>query len=259
MKRLLLRPMFTAGAALVALALLSGCGTTPQPTEPPATQTPWVVIVTSTSGPAATAEAQPTSTTAPTRQATAEPTETTAPTQVPTRTSAPAGTTPGVATATTGAEETASPTATTAAAAPSNTPRPTSTQAPFGIKYAPPVLLEPSNNQSISWQGTITFKWVSVGELAEDEYYVLEFYRPSRTAAMEPYGDFKYIKGTEFVWEGSFKDPFHPPESQGDALVEWWVRVAHKTGEDNTGKPIGIDISTPSERRTLILRPKPEA
>lgn len=252
MKKLILRPMAAGIAALALLALLSACGSTPEPTEPPPSQTPWVVIVTSTSGATREAGVQPTDTLAPTRQATARPTE--APTQAPTQTSAPAETAVS-------AEETPSPTAaaaTTAAAEPSNTPRPTSTEASFAIKYPPPQLLEPSNNQPISWQGTMTFIWAPVGDLAEDEYYVLEFYRPPKTAAIQPWGDFIYLKETAFVWEGSFKDPFHLPEVDGDAVVEWWVRVAHKTGEDSSGKPIGIDISAPSERRTVILRPKPE-
>jgi hypothetical protein len=103
----------------------------------------------------------------------------------------------------------------------------------------------------------MTFKWVSVGELAADEFYVLELYRPARTG-LDAYGDYFYVKETEYVWEGSAKDPFHPPAGQGDAVVEWWVRVVHKTGEDSSGKAIGIDISAPSEKRTLILRPKSE-
>jgi hypothetical protein len=31
-----------------------------------------------------------------------------------------------------------------------------------------------------------------------------------------------------------------------------------KTGEDDAGKPVGVDLSMPSEERTLILEPKPE-
>ncbi|MEJ2207935.1 MAG: hypothetical protein P8129_02730 [Anaerolineae bacterium] len=261
MKRLLLRSMVGAGAVLVVLVLLVGCGSTPQPTEPPPTQTPWVVIVTSTAAPTQAAAVQATATTAPAAKPT-EPTEP-PPTKAPTRTSAAADTTPETATATTEAQEastptaTTEPTATTAAAAPTKAPQPTATETSFGIKYAPPVLLEPSNNQSISWQGTMTFKWVPVGELAAEEYYVVEFYRPAR-GGVDAYGDYFYVKEPEFVWQGSAKDPFHPPESQGDAVVEWWVRVVQKTGQDSQGKDIGIDISVPSERRTLILRAKPE-
>jgi hypothetical protein len=31
----------------------------------------------------------------------------------------------------------------------------------------------------------------------------------------------------------------------------------HKTGEDDHGKPVGVDISLPSEKRTIITDPKP--
>ena len=75
---------------------------------------------------------------------------------------------------------------------------------------------------------------------------------------MVPWGDWVYTKETQYVLEGPFLDAFRPPEVQGDAVVDWWVRVVHKTGETQDGKPIGIDISLPSDKWALIVAPKPE-
>lgn len=241
-----------AGVALfLLLAVLAACGSTPQPTEPPATQTPWVVVVTSTSGPGQTAEAQPAATTAPTRRPTAEPTNP-LPTQAPTRTSAAAGTTPDTATPTTEAEETPSPPVATAA-----TPRPTSTPGSAGSKYPPPVLLEPPANRPVSWGSTVLLIWTPVGDLEEDEYYHVHMERRPRSAQEPWYGDYVYTKDTEFLAEGTFLAPFHPSHEHGHGIVYWWVRVVRQTGEDQNGKPIGIDLSPSSEERTLILEPKP--
>lgn len=258
MNRSLLRSIVTAGALLVALVLLVGCGSTPQPTEPPPSQTPWVVIVTSTDEPAQEGAAQPSATLAPTQP----------PTRVPTRTSAAAGTTPDAATAALQPAETpsatatttpaAAATATTAGAAPTNTPRPTNTRGAAALKCPPPVLLDPPPNQPVSWGSTVLLMWTSDCELAEDEYFHVHMERRPRTAQEPWYGDYVYTKDTQFLAEGSFLAPFHPAQEHGHGIVYWWVRAVRKTGEDANGKPIGLDISPSSEERTLVLEPKPE-
>ncbi len=101
-------------------------------------------------------------------------------------------------------------------------------------------------------------EWTSVGELAEDEYYHVHLERPPKTVGEEWWGDYVYTKETSYLAEGAFLAPFHLPEVQGQAVVYWWVRAVRKTGEDENGKPIGIDISLPSEKWALILDPKPE-
>jgi hypothetical protein len=234
-KRLVL---FAVTGAL--LAILAGCGTTPEPTPAPPTQTPWIVVVTSTSG----APAEPTQ--APATVATPAPSPTSPPRATPVSpTSGPQATEAG-------------PTA----AAPSPTPAaPTSTDAPSSsntvIKYPPPSLLEPPDNRPVSWQNSVLLKWTPVGELAEDEYYHVHLERRPRTAQEPWYGDYVYTRDTEFWAEGAFLAPFHPPQEHGHGVVYWWVRVVRQTGEDQNGKPIGIDISPYSEERTLILDPKP--
>jgi hypothetical protein len=135
---------------------------------------------------------------------------------------------------------------------------PTSTPAAEDLKYAAPVLLEPPDGTRISWKSSHLLEWDSVGELAEDEYYHLHLERPPQTDTAQWYGDYVFTKDTEYLIGGSFLAPFHPPEVQGDATVYWWVRVVRKTGEDESGKPTGVDVGEHSERRTLILEPKPE-
>ncbi len=149
-------------------------------------------------------------------------------------------------------------TATASAEAPSPTPQPTDTPNPTNFKYPPPVLSEPPIDQLVSWNGTVLLKWISVGELAEDEYYHLHLERRPRTAQEPWYGDYVYTRDTQFLAEGAFLAPFHPSEEHGQGVVSWWVRVVRKTGEDTNGKPIGVDISPSSEERTLIVDPKPE-
>ncbi len=227
-------------AAIALAAIPVGCGTTPEPTEPPPTQTPWIVVVTATAVTGEEAQAQPTQTPwiivatptpAPTERATARsgasPTATTRPTQtVVTPTPKP--------------------------------PRPTGTPAAAESKYPPPALLDPPYDQPVSWKSTVLLKWSSVGELGEDEYYRLHLERRPKTEGETWYGDYVFTKQTEYLAEGSFLAPFHPSAEHGQAVVNWWVQVVRKTGEDQDGKPTGIELGGASEERTLVLDPKPE-
>jgi hypothetical protein len=230
--------------SLVVLAsVLLGCGATPEPTEPPPTQTPWIVVVTATPGPETVGSLQPTQTpwiivATPTRRSQA-----TAPSAAPAgETKSPTSTPELVQTVTV----TPGPTAT----------RPTS--APDEIKYPGPALLEPPNDRPVSWKSTVLLKWSSVGKLASDEYYHLHLERRPEAEGQDWYGDYVYTKDTQFLAEGAFLAPFHQPYEYGEVAVYWWVRVVRKTGEDKNGKPLGVDIGELSEERTLILEPKPE-
>jgi len=205
------------------VVVLAGCGTTPEPTEPPPTQTPWIIVVTSTAATGGEAEVQ--------AQAGQTP-ESTAPT--PTR---PVKATGPVQAA---------------------TPSPAPTQAGEVVKYPPPALQEPPDEQPVPWNSTVLLKWSSVGELAENEYYHVHLERRPRTAEEEWYGDYVFTKETEYRAQGTFIAPFHPAAATGTGVVYWWVRVVEKIGEDENGKPIGVDVSPSSEERTLLLDPKPE-
>jgi hypothetical protein len=254
-----MRKMLVSLMLFCALAMiLAGCGGTPGPTAAPSaapTQTPWIIVFTPTPG----AEVQPSPTpqaakatppqaakATPTQAAKATPTQ--AAKATPSATAISQATVPG-------------PTETTAPAAgpatPTRAPRPTDTPPSLGIKYPPPVLLDPPNNRPVSWGSTVLLQWSSVGELADDEYYHVHMERRPRTAGEPWYGDYVYTKDTEYRAEGAFLAPFHPSAEHGHGVVYWWVRVVHKTGQDQAGKPIGIDISPYSEERTLIVEPKP--
>jgi hypothetical protein len=231
---------------MVAMALLAGvlagCGTTPEPTEPPPTQTPWIVVVTATPGPQEVAQVQPTQTpwiivATPTRTAKATLTR-----------SAAAGPTDTAATEEPTVEVVGTP----------EPMVPTDTPSPSDFKYPPPALLAPPNYRPVSWKNTVLLEWSSVGELAADEYYHLHLERRPEAAGQDWYGDYVYTKETEFLAEADFLAPFHPPTEYGQGIVYWWVWVVRKTGEDENGKPTGIDIGAYSEERTLLLQVKPE-
>lgn len=238
---------------LVLLGVLAGvlvaCGTTPEPTKPPPTQTPWIIIVTATPGPESAAENRPTQTpwiiiATPTRFEKATPKATEQ--------------------ATTGPEATqSSPTLTREPAKEEATatpppPAPTSTPDSAALQYPPPALLDPPNNQPVSWKSTVLLKWSSVGDLGKDEYYHVHLERPPKSEGVAWWGDYAYTKETEFLAEAVFLAPFHYSADYGHAVVYWWVRVVRKTGEGEDGKPVGGDIGAHSEKRTLILEPKPE-
>jgi hypothetical protein len=239
MKRSMLRRLILVAALA---GFLIGCGATPEPTEPPPTQTPWIVVVTATSGPREAAQLEPTQTpwiiiATPTSQEAM-----TTKTVAPSRTPRPAAT-----------EELTQEARTT-----SEPLAPTDTPSVADFKYPPPALLAPPNFQPVSWKSTVLLEWSSVGQLGEDEYYHLHLERRPEAEGQAWYGDYVYTKETEFLAEAGFLAPFHPPAEYGQGIVSWWVRVVRKTGEDDKGKPIGVDIGAYSEERTLILEAKPE-
>lgn len=239
-----MRQLLLVLVVLGAMAgVVAGCGTTPEPTEPPPTQTPWIVIITATAGSEVVAEVQPTqtpwiivATPTPTPKAKATKTPAASATEGPTATGEPT--------------EEAAPTP--------EPPTPTDTPSAEEFVYPPPALQEPPDARPVSWKSTVLLQWSSVGELAEDEYYHLHLERRPEAEGQDWYGDYVYTQENEFLAEAEFLAPFHPPEEYGKGMVFWWVRVVRKTGEDDQGKPVGIDISAHSEERTLILDAKPE-
>lgn len=235
----------------VLVGFLTGCGATPEPTEPPPTQTPWIVVVTATPKPEGAAKVEPTQTPwiiVATATSTRGGTPTPTPKETATKGPQPSPTASAEPAATAGTE--AAPTL--------EPPTPTNTPDAADLIYPPPALLDPPNDRPVAWKSTVLLKWSSVSELAEDEYYHLHLERRPTTEGQEWYGDYVYTKEPEYWAEAPFLAPFHAPEEVGKATVYWWVRVVRKTGEDENGKPTGVDIGAHSEERTLILDPKPE-
>jgi hypothetical protein len=239
-----MRKLLLVLGALFALAgILAGCGATPEPTAPPPTQTPWIVIITATAGSEVLEEVQATQTPwiivatptpAPKAKATKAPAA--SPTEGSTGTEEPA--------------EEAPPT--------EEPPPPTDTPDAEAFRYPPPALLEPPDARPVSWKSTVLLTWSSVGDLAEDEYYHLHLERRPEAEGQEWYGDYVYTREAEYLAEAEFLAPFHPPAEYEKGIVYWWVRVVRKTGDDENGKPVGVDISAYSEERTLILDAKPD-
>jgi hypothetical protein len=230
-----MKKVFIFSILMVLLAgMLASCGTTPEPTEPPPTQTPWIIIATATAGASAGAEAQPTQTP-----------------WIIVATPTASGQTPSGGQATPGADTTAEPAGTPATAKPINT---TSAEA---FKYPPPALLEPPNGRPVGWKDTVTLEWTSAGDLAEDEYYHLHLDAFREVTGEHWYGDYVFTKETTYLLDQTILAPFHPSAEKGQAIVYWWVWVVRKTGEDEHGKPLGVDIGTPSEKRFFVTEAKP--
>lgn len=207
-------------------AAIAGCGSAPQPTSSPPTQTPWIVVVTATAAPGDVSGCA---------------------------TSVCPSQTPWIVVAT--------PTARRAAAAagqlPTRTPAARATSLPSTAKYPAPTLLEPVPDQQVAWQTAVLFKWTAAGNLAADEFYHLHLERRPEVAGQSWYGDYVLTRDTQFRADETFLAPFHPPASEGMGTVYWWVRVVRQTGVDHNGKPIGVDVSASSSERTLLLDPKP--
>lgn len=223
------------------VVLIAGCGSTPTPTSPPPTPTQ--------PQPTPTQEAAPTQPPPPTpttEAAAPAPTEPPPPTPT-TEAAAPAPTEPP----TTAPEPTLEPTT-----EPTSPPKPTTPLKP-SVKYPPPTLLNPPDGVPISWNYSVLMEWSDVGELEEDEYYHLHLDGVREVTGEPWYGDYIYTKETSYRAEEAFLAPFHPPQEQGRAVVSWWVRVVRKTGVGKDGKPVGVDIGTPSEKRTFITESKP--
>lgn len=227
------------------VSVVAGCGATPEPAVQPPTQTPWIVVVTATPG----VESEVV-------QATQTPwVIVVTPTRVKSATATRGEPTLAASEVTVAPTEPAEATITAVSTAQPSAP--TNTVAPPSLKYAAPTLLEPHDRRRVSWNSTLYLKWTSVGELSEDEYYHLHLERPPPTQGVDWWGDWVYTKATEYVLEQPFLVPFHLAREHGSAEGYWWVRVVRKTGEDESGKPLGVDIGAPSERRTVILEPRP--
>lgn len=230
-------------ALTLCLALLAACGGTPVATDPPPTQTPWIVVVTSTPALQEASEASPAATvpSASTPRATA--------------TRRAGGATPSPAVT----EASVLPATSGVTAEPQIEVNQVPTEAPLTrvMIYPPPSLLDPPQDQPVSWGSTMLLQWTSVGELDEDEYYHVHMERRPMTDGQEWYGDYVFTKESRFLADVPFLAPFHHSTEHGQATVYWWVWVVQKTGEDEDGKPIGMDISPYSEERTMILEPKP--
>lgn len=126
---------------------------------------------------------------------------------------------------------------------PSATPQPTPTPTTSAFPYPAPALLAPADGQV--FQGTdavIVLNWVSVGILAEDEWYVLRLRYEAEGTALPP-----------SVWTKttSWRVPadIYPPSDVEPRLLRWDVAVMRQTGTGPDGTPEGVEISPVSATR----------
>jgi serine/threonine protein phosphatase PrpC len=213
-----------AGAAVVLLVLLvSLLGRSPSPSS--ATPTPFTSTATATPEGGFVVSATPSHTPLPQVTATPSSTATVAPTSTPGRVSP--------------------------------TPKPSGTPIPRAA-YQAPTLSGPENGAAFSGpDAVIVLSWGKVGDLANDEYYVVTIPYP-------------HDGGTWHEVQWSKKPELQVPEYLYSLLSEprecqWYVTVMRQTGTDAGGNKTGVALSDRSEVRTFVwnlesepVRPEPE-
>lgn len=107
-----------------------------------------------------------------------------------------------------------------------------------------PLLLAPDSGQSFGARGPLQFSWSSERALAEDEYFVITIAYPHQGTT---WNDVHWVKERSFV----------PPAYlagliTGDRRCQWWVVVMRQTGKGADELPVGVAVSLPSEKRSLV-------
>jgi len=221
-------PTSTIAGVTPAEALVGAAPATE--TEPPYGPTPTEMApstITSTPTVTPTATPSPTATRTSTRTATPSPTPTVTPTVTPSSTQPPTST-------------------------PKLTRRPTLTPTPdLRSTYPAPALTGPADGETFGGQAQVVLSWQAVGELREDEYYVVELAYNHKGAVW--YDETPWLRETS--WELSTHRYLHDLSSDG--VYRWSVRVMRRTGADAAGRPVGEPLSPSSEMRTLVWQAPP--
>jgi hypothetical protein len=102
-----------------------------------------------------------------------------------------------------------------------------------------PTLLSPTTGQVVD-DVTLLFNWTSTRLLAQDEFYVLHltWANGQRSEA--------WIKNSS--WR------LTKEQRPTNGLVTWTVSIMRQTGATSEGSPAGINLSPPSEQRTVEWR-----
>jgi hypothetical protein len=143
-----------------------------------------------------------------------------------------------------------------ATAAPPTEP-PAATEPAAFLKYPAPEPLGPPDAYPVGWKAGVTVKWRSVGQLAQDEFYCLHLDAYRERDDTHWYGDYLFTKEHTLEITPEFLAPFHPTEADGRAAVHWWVEVVRKTGENEQGKPLGVELSESGRMQTFVTEAKP--
>lgn len=216
----------TAEAAAVQTIEAALMGTPRRPTPQVPTLTPAGVLEATAQALARlyltqTAEAMPTATDTPT--AAPARTVTIAPTMTPTR----------------------APTQTPTARPPTLTPRPP-TATPTPPSRPAPTLREPPDGSGFSGrEAQIILRWDSVGQLAEDEYYVV--------VILFSHGP-DIWRDEHWVKETSLQVPAYLPDISSGDRYEWNVTVMRQTGTKPNGMKEGVAVGPASASRSFTWR-----
>jgi LysM repeat protein len=121
------------------------------------------------------------------------------------------------------------------------TPGPTPT-ATLPAPYPAPNLLLPADGAPFTLANdTVTLQWASVGELRENEAYMVTVVDVTAGTGRKLV---QYVMDTKFIVPVSFR----PQDSQPHAM-RWWVVAARQGGTDDQGNPIWTTAGAPSSAR----------
>lgn len=119
---------------------------------------------------------------------------------------------------------------------PTTPPTPTATPTP---PYTSPNLLSPTAKQVVD-APTLFFNWTSTGLLAPDEFYVLKL---------------TWANGSQTeTWVKNSSWRISKEQRPANGPISWTVTIMRQTGTTAEGSPTGINLTAPSEPRTVEWR-----
>lgn len=122
------------------------------------------------------------------------------------------------------------------------TPGATASPPPATLKYDPPVLEAPVNQEVFASDVRPLLRWHAV-PLAEDEYYEVTI---ERLWQNQP-----YYAGSEWLRESELLVPSFVLGTSDTNQYTWWVTIKRQTGTTSAGGRVGEPVSPPSEQRTF--------
>jgi serine/threonine protein phosphatase PrpC len=124
------------------------------------------------------------------------------------------------------------------------TPRPSRTPQPH-IAYGAPVLTGPEDGATFTGpDAVIVLSWEAVGDLAQDEYYVVTIPYPHEGATWH---EIAWTKGLSFQLPEYLYELISEPRE-----CQWNVAVMRQTGIGDEGEKTGVALGEPSVTRTLV-------
>jgi LysM repeat protein len=120
---------------------------------------------------------------------------------------------------------------------------------------APNLLLPAHGSVFLNINETITLQWASVGNLRENEFYMVAIEDITEGTGRKLVD---YVVDTKYIVPTSFR-----PSSESPHIIQWWITPVRQTGTTEDMKPIYDTAGAPSEKRvfswsgTSIATPTP--